>query len=154
MNIRFRTWSWLPPAAVLFAFGISAEEAWPELAACRALEVVAERAACYDRAYDARLHAPEEARFGAADLREREERAAERRGERLGELVAVVTEVRRHANGRRIMTLDNGQAWGERGVDEGFLVAVGDEIRIQPAALGSYLMITRSNRSTRVTRLR
>lgn len=158
MRLRSRAARWLPAAAALFAFGSSAEEAWPELAACRRIAEDGARAACYDRAYDARVAAPLVAeaagRFGYGDVREREERAAERRGERIRELAATVTEVRRRPDRTHVLTLDNGQVWAERGVDYGFRVAVGDRVRIEAAALGSYLLITTGNRSTRVTRLR
>lgn len=159
MRVPSRWLSWLLLPGLFFAFGSSAEDAWPELGACREVQDDTKRADCYDRAYDARAGGAAAAditpqqRFGYGDVREREERAAEQRGERLQELVATVTDVQRRADGKHVVTLDNGQVWGERSLDAAFRVRAGDRVRIQAAAMGSYLMITPERRSTRVTRL-
>lgn len=147
----------------LFAIGISAEEAAARLHACRSEPDIARRVECYDREVDAQLAqvrsepvAPQSPadRFGYGDVREREERAAELSGRAPSELRATVVEVSKRSNGRHVITLDNGQVWGETSHEAAFRVSVGEEIRVSRAALGTFLLSTPSNRSTRVSRIR
>ncbi|MFZ2508122.1 MAG: hypothetical protein WAW79_06600 [Steroidobacteraceae bacterium] len=111
------------------------------------------RLACYDRAARAHVQDPASGKFGYEDVREREERAALRDDtQRSAALEATIIEVSRRPNGAHVMTLDNGQIWVESSLDPFFRVAAGEPIRIKRAALGTYLLSTPSNRSTRVTR--
>ena len=72
----------------------------------------------------------------------------------LGELQAKVTEIWTRSDGLMVVTLDNGQVWKQNRPDSFFRLKSGDTVKIQPAALGSYLMSGPSKRSTRVTRVK
>jgi len=151
------------------------------LKACRAETDDSRRLACYDRAMDrgqaavlppAAQATPQatpqaalptevpavltaEEKFGRegalareeADRREQESRA-------LGELQAKVTEIWTRSDGLMVVTLDNGQVWKQNRPESYFRLKSGDTVKIQPAALGSFLMTGPSKRSTRVTRTR
>jgi hypothetical protein len=161
--------------------GLAAEESPDAMQDCRAETDNARRLSCYDRVIDARSEhaAPKAAapaavvrpaapvaatpvaatpvtpqeKFGYSDVRDREEREAEAKDpERLEELIAVVSEVTKRPNGTHVITLDNGQVWVERNLDPFFRVKAGETVRIRPAALGSFLLSTPSNHSTRVSR--
>lgn len=56
-------------------------------------------------------------------------------------------------SGRTFVVLDSGQTWTLLDSDDGFLNS-GDAVTIKRAALGSFLMITPSNHSYRVRRLK
>jgi len=136
---------------------VRAEELPAELIACRAEADDGERLSCYDRVIDAKA-APSTAaaqeKFGYGEIRERKEREeSEKDPQRLSELVATVTAIARRPNGTHVITLDNGQVWAERSIEPFFRIKVGETVRIKPAALGSFLLSTPANRSTRVTRL-
>jgi hypothetical protein len=72
----------------------------------------------------------------------------------LGELRATVSEIWARADGLMVLTLDNGQIWKQVRPDSAFRLKPGEKIRIQPAALGSYLLSGESKRSTRVSRVK
>ncbi len=80
------------------------------------------------------------------------DRAARNHGQLPESLVATVRAVIRRPNGAHVITLDNGQVWTETSLDPSFRVAVGEQVRIKRAAMGTYLLSTPSNRSTRVAR--
>jgi hypothetical protein len=91
-------------------------------------------------------------REGAMAQEESERKEKETRA--LGELQAKVTEIWTRSDGLMVVTLDNGQVWKQNRPDSFFRLKSGDTVKIQPAALGSYLMSGPSKRSTRVTRLK
>jgi hypothetical protein len=144
----------------------------PSLHACTAETDDARRLACFDREM-ARMSEPKKTdqplavaaapaqpplspqeqfgRNGAMDREERERQHAQSAD--LKELQATVTKVTTRALGELLITLDNGQVWLQQTADPHFDVSVQDKITIKPAALGSYLMVAPSRRSTRVTRL-
>ncbi len=155
----------------LIASELAAGELPSGLQACRAERDDANRLSCYDREIDAQSRRPSkgaetppvqqaavprtpEEDFGHRQVRVREDRAAEQQEDRLKELVATVIEVAKRANGTHVMTLDNGQVWMESSLEPAFRVAPGESITIKPAALGTFLLSTQSNRSTRVTRVK
>jgi hypothetical protein len=154
--------------SVLLRSPVAVADSWelpPAVLACLSLTDNAQRLECFDREIAARVaqrpelppagpQTPEE-RFGYSDVRAREERALERDGDwQLTELVATVAAVSVRPDGKRVMTLGNGQVWAETNLDHRFRVSTGEQIRIRNAALGTFLMSTPSNRSTRVTRLK
>jgi hypothetical protein len=51
-------------------------------------------------------------------------------------------------------TLDNGQIWRQNRPDSMFRIQSGDEILIQPASLGSFILSGPGKKSTRVTRVK
>ena len=146
----------------------AAENPDASLRACRALPEDAKRLACYDREIDrlgeqavpagaaaaAPALTPEE-RFGRTGPMNRED--ADRKAQEsreLGELRATVAEIWTRADGLMVLTLDNGQIWKQVRPDSQFRLKTGEKVRIQPAALGSYLLSGESKRSTRVSRVK
>ncbi|MGH8198321.1 MAG: hypothetical protein ACRETI_09120 [Steroidobacteraceae bacterium] len=160
----------------------AAEEANAALEACRAEADDARRLACYDREMDAGemdrivrepesagvspAEAPAEAsvppqvltaeeRFGREGAMTREEvDRREVQSRELGKLEAKVTEIWTRSDGLMVFTLDNGQVWKQNGPDSQFRLKTGDPVRIQPAAMNSFLLSGPSKRSTRVSRLK
>ena len=53
-----------------------------------------------------------------------------------------------------VVTLDNGQEWKQNRPDAFFRIKTGDAVKIQSAAMNSFLMSGPSKRSTRVTRVK
>ncbi len=163
MSLKPTLAAWLALATAL-PFGAAAAE--PEISAladCRREPDDAKRLACYDREMD-RLGAanddaappqtPEE-RFGRSGAMNREESdRMEREARDLTELNATATEIWTRADGLMIITLDNGQIWKQNRPDSLFRLKVGERVKIQPAALGSFLLSGPSKRSTRVTRIK
>lgn len=140
----------------------AAGEAESPLKACRAEADDARRLACYDREVDRMGDAPSpaaaapemtaEERFGRSGRMDREAFDRERDQARQGELIATVTEIWTRSDGLMVMTLDNGQVWSQNAPDPFFRLKTGDKIKVQAAAMGSYLLSGPSKRSTRVTR--
>lgn len=144
---------------VVLPLAAAAEEAASPLKACRAEADDERRLACYDREVDrlddAAAKAPEmtaEERFGRSGTMARAEFDRERDETRQGELIATITEIWTRSDGLMVMTLDNGQVWSQNRPDPFFRIRNGDKIKIQAAAMGSYLLSGPSKRSTRVTR--
>lgn len=151
-------------ALILLPLPVAAEDVAKVLQGCRAEANDARRLACYDRAMDRVVETnkpaatetkeltPEE-RFGRTGTMAREE--IERKSEEsreLRELTATVTEIWTRSDGLMTFTLDNGQTWAMNRPDSLFRIKNGDKVKIQPAALGSFLLSGPSKRSTRVTR--
>jgi hypothetical protein len=144
----------------------SAEEAEPALRACRAEVDDARRLVCYDREMDRIGKTPDpaaapvetektspEERFGRSGALAREEIDRKNDESReLGELLATVTEIWTRSDGLMVLTLDNGQVWSQNRPDPFFRIKTGDQVKIQPAAMGSFLLSGPSKRSTRVSR--
>ena len=156
-------------AAAVLAIPVlaAAEDPGASLRACRTEQDDAKRLACYDLEMDragkeqATLAAesppvltPEE-RFGRTGAMAREESDRKSQESRdLGELSATVTEIWTRADGLMVLTLDNGQIWKQVRPDSQFRLKAGEKVKIQPAALGSFLLSGPSKRSTRVSRLK
>jgi hypothetical protein len=103
------------------------------LAACRMIAVDAHRLACYDEI--AGRSAGGLAGASSAKLR-----------------VMTLTTL---ADGRLVFELEPAQQWVETEVPrQKLLLRVGDEIELRRGALGAFLLVTESGRSTRVRRLR
>lgn len=136
----------------------------PELRRCMAETADAARLACFDREA-ARLEAgagagaapvltPEE-RFGLRGDVARETVERERAAKQaLEKLEARVTAVAAGPTGDWVVTLDNGQVWGQVPSGTRYTIRVGDAVTITPAALGSYMLTGESGRSVRVRRRR
>jgi hypothetical protein len=89
-----------------------------------------------------------EDKFGARGDLDREKRQA------LSELIATVTEVSTRPLGELVVTLDNGQVWAERtAANSKIKVKVGDTVKIESGALGSFLLIAPNGRSSKVSRV-
>jgi hypothetical protein len=63
---------------------------------------------------------------------------------------ASVSAVTRRADGRLVVTLDNGQVWSQLERDNATEVAVGDKVNVRRGSLGSYILTTRSGVQTKV----
>lgn len=162
---------------IFVAVAETAEVADADLKACRAEPDDARRLACYDGEMDrmaresesagvAPREAPDEAsvppqvltaeeRFGREGAMTREEvDRKEVESRELGKLQAKVTEIWTRSDGLMVFTLDNGQVWKQNSPDSQFRLKTGDSVRIQPAAMNSFLLSGPSKRSTRVSRLK
>jgi hypothetical protein len=89
-----------------------------------------------------------EEKFGARGDLDPEKR------EELKEISGKVTEVGTRPHGEIVVTLDNGQVWAERSASRKIKVKVGDTVRIESGALGSFVLIAPNGRSSKVARVR
>jgi hypothetical protein len=161
------------PASLALLLAIGAAEASAEsdaaLRACRAEADDSRRLACYDREMDRALTAASpaapmvvpaavltaEEQFGREGAMAREETdRKEQESRSLDELQAKVNEIWTRSDGLMVITLDNGQEWKQNRPDAFFRLKKGDLVKIQPAAMNSFLMSGPSKRSTRVTRVK
>jgi len=76
------------------------------------------------------------------------------RREGLKEITGKVTEVGARPRGEIVVTLDNGQVWAERAASSKIKVKVGDTVKIESGALGSFVLIAPNGRSSKVARVR
>jgi hypothetical protein len=67
---------------------------------------------------------------------------------------AGVTRVDRNAADRLVVTLDNGQVWQQSETSSQVRVRPGDTVTIKRAALGSFMLVTAKNGSTRAKRIK
>jgi biotin carboxyl carrier protein len=73
--------------------------------------------------------------------------------EKLSEITGKVTEIGARAHGELVVTLDNGQVWAEKISGAKIKVKVGDTVKIESGALGSFVLIA-NGRSSKVARVR
>lgn len=143
----------LPLLCLIVQPVFAAEEALIE---CRQIEDVEERVACYDRIVDSLYESG--AIPAAQSLFGRDNAEAKRivettlAIEQIDHVEAVVTEVRKSATRKLLVTLDNGQIW--RQLDSQTLhLKSGESVTIRKASLNSFLMRKKSgSRSIRVKR--
>jgi hypothetical protein len=170
MKIRLLLLAGVLLAAI--APGLAAQELPAALSACRAEQDDAQRLACYDREIDRQVQAPAmgaaapvaspaiptataEERFGyQGELARKEKEKSGKKDQDLEELHSKAAGISKRLNGTLVVTLENGQVWGQNAPESYFPLEVGDPVRIRPAAMGSFLLYGNSKRSIRVTRLR
>jgi hypothetical protein len=92
--------------------------------------------------------ASREDKFGARGDLDRDRREA------LKQITGKVTEVSAKPHGELVVTLENGQVWAERTANSKIKVKVGDTVKIEAGALGSFVLIAPNGRSSKVARLR
>lgn len=171
-----------PPTAFLLALAasvmpplaIGAEDVAAAVRACRAEADDSRRLACYDRAAGraaseasapaAPVVAPAPAPAAAAkpednfgrerQLAHEEDRKRAEASQSVGELRASIVAIEKRMDGLMTFTLDNGQVWRQNRPDSRFSINQGDEVRIQPGSLGSFILSGPSKKSTRVTRVK
>lgn len=158
-------------AGVAAAGPAAAAEILTELKTCHAESDDARRLACYDRlsgakpaptATPAPAAAPvaaatpltPEEKFGYSDVRAQQEREAELADpDRKKPLFAKVVEATLQPNGTYVVKLDNGQVWRQTSLEDFFRLEVGDDVKIRPAAIGTFLLADPNGRSARVRRV-
>lgn len=146
----------LLPLLLLFAPPApAAEEALTE---CRQIEEIQERVACYDEFVDSNYpmesNAVPDAQslFGTTDAEAKRIVETSLAIEQLDQIEAIVTDVRRSANRKLTVTLDNGQVWRQLDSQPMHLKS-GETVIVRKASLGSFLMEKQSgSRSVRVKR--
>jgi hypothetical protein len=70
----------------------------------------------------------------------------------VGQLTSTVTNISTLPHGEMIITLANGQVWGQLAPEPFFRLKVNDQVTIKPGALSSFTLSGPSKRSTKVTR--
>jgi hypothetical protein len=137
----------------------------PEFVTCSRIQKNSERLACYDRtvsylsqpAEQQTLAPSAEASFGLqASVPQPAAAAAieESKTEEVASLTARVTAVTSDREGKKVMTLDNGQTWREVNKSGFVALEAGDEVTISRAALGSFMMSVPNGRPLRVRRVK
>jgi hypothetical protein len=136
----------------------------PEFVACSRIQKNSERLACYDRAI-AYLTQPTEQQAAAPSPEGSfglqasvpQPPAAAREGSKSNEVSSItarVTEVSTDRAGNKVVSLDNGQTWRELSKSTFLSLDPGDEVTINRAALGSFIMSVPNGRPVRVRRVK
>lgn len=171
-----KTIIWL--TAVTFAAGtVQADQLLDDLQGCRDLTSAVARLDCYDAAVDrsrqsetsrttataAPAPAPEPTATAAAEISQEElfgknsnevQRTVEKvtGDERIDSLSAQVARLQQSGYNKVLITLDNGQLWQQTDTSS-LRLKVGDDVRIDRASLGSFLLRKKGNKRTmRVSR--
>jgi hypothetical protein len=134
----------------------------PELMTCYAIQRNSERLACYDRAVEylrqpeEKLPAPSaETSFGLQG-RAKDSRTAGSPSDPPAETTSItarVTNIESSRSGLMTISLDNGQVWRQISSSSPAFLNVGDEITINRAAFGSFLMRIPNGGPLRVRRV-
>jgi hypothetical protein len=137
----------------------------PEFITCSGIAKNGERLACYDRAV-AYLSRPTgqqaaapspEASFGLqASVPQPPAAAAvdKSKGDDVSSITARIIEVSSDRDGKKVMTLDNGQTWREVSKSNFVSLKAGDEVTINRAAFGSFMMSVPNGSPLRVRRVK
>jgi len=165
----FRTF-FLSTALTLINSAVLAQTAAvpPAFVTCSRIQKNSERLACYDSAVsylsrpaEQQTAAPSaEASFGlqagapVMSPTVPEQAGSDSNSTEILSITARVTEITSDRENRKIVTLDNGQTWREQTASTFIALKVGDEVRINRAALGSFMMSAPSGRPLRVRRLK
>ena len=150
--------------ALVSSAALAQTELPQEFVTCSRIQNNGERLACYDRAVaylsqpaDRQSVAPSaEASFGLqAGAPQPAPSAATQKEEshEVSSITARITEIGSDREGRKVVTLDNGQTWRELSKSTYVSLEVGDEVTISRAAFGSFRMSTTSGRPLRVRRV-
>jgi hypothetical protein len=134
----------------------------PEFITCSRIQKNAERLACYDRAVaylsqpaEQQAAAPSaETSFGLQASVPQPRAAEEPQDDEIAFIRARVVEVSTDREGKKVMTLDNGQIWRELSKSGYVALEVGDEVTIKRAALGSFMLTVSGSRPLRVRRVK
>ncbi len=129
------------------------EEAFTQ---CRPIEAIEERVACYDKLVDSLSESdavPDaQSLFGRNDADAKRIVETSLAIEQIDQVEAAVTEVRRSANRKLVVTLDNGQIWRQLD-NQPMHLKSGESVIVRKASLNSFLLEKKSgSRSIRVKR--
>jgi hypothetical protein len=69
-------------------------------------------------------------------------------------IAGTVVGVRRNAEDRLVVTLDNDQVWVQSETKSNIILRPGDSVTIRRAAMGSFMLVTSNKLATRVRRVR
>jgi hypothetical protein len=152
--------AWFISTAVICSATGASEAGHP----CAIVSDAADRLACYDKAFGSPVEGvavPEATAYEGRDfgLSEAEKRARDTAGDPDGlppQIQAVVLNVSKqgYGQGALLVTLDNGQIWAQAESVTHARIKKGDTITIRKASLGSFLLVTASDVTMRVRRLR
>jgi hypothetical protein len=124
------------------------------LQACTQERDDSRRLACYDREMP-RLAATPDKSFGLSPEQARKLQAPEARDKPRPQILSsTVSAVKERSDGRKVITLANGETWVQGEAWSAFPLSVGDAITIKPGALGSFHLYAPSGTATWVTRAR
>jgi hypothetical protein len=135
----------------------------PEFLTCYGIQQTGERLACYDRAVEylrqsgAKVAAPSaETSFGlqGRTSEPRNNDSVKDRPEQTESVTARVSSITDGRNGLKVITLDNGQTWRQLTSANAVFLGVGDEVTVNRAALGSFLMHVPNGGPLRVRRVK
>jgi hypothetical protein len=141
-------------AVMPFRTAVSAPSAVPEpLRACAQLEDDSKRLSCYDREI-ARLSTQDEpvrqSPTPPSTTNPKPAKAPVSTEE--AAISATVSNTARRADGRWVITLDNGQVWLQAETRGNFQTKPGDVVQVRISGLGNSFMHTTAGGDTRVTR--
>ena len=138
--------------------GIQALRADPPDLNCGSLLEDAARLACYDQRFSTRAAPlpvpPPLVAFGLTDEQERIAAAVDNPTPEIDHSSVRVATLEKRSTGEMLVTLENGQVWGQSELYRRARVRAGDTVIIRRAALGSFLLVTEDGIGTRVKRLK
>lgn len=145
--------------ALLFVQSSEAADSLPEpIRACSAMRNDVERLVCYDNAVahiESGSAAPSPENMFGASTALAPERKTERetRGEEIQQLSGTVVSLSRSNSGLITLTLDNEQVWRQTDTDTTLTIETGDSVTISRASLGTFRLVDKRGRTSRVKRV-
>ena len=149
--------------ALILSSLVSAAESLPaSIEACSRLSHDTERLSCYDKAValvraggEGAVAPSAENMFGAnGDITASRDKLPEVKREELKQISGSVTSLQRGDDGMIRLELDNGQVWRQQDAAVHLLVAVGDQVTIVRATLGTFRLTDKTGRFARFKRVR
>ena len=126
----------------------------PALLACTSLTESARRLSCYDKEIEHYRSLAVDT-YGLSEMQLRKaEPATEKTVPRSLVVAAKLAGVSTRGDGRLIFLLDNRQVWIQSSPEDLTHLENGQEVRIEPGALGSFFLVAGRHQSTRVRRLK
>ena len=147
---------WLLAGSLLTVFSCAAAgaEIPPALRACTSLTEGASRLSCYDKEIE-RYRSSAVDRYGLSEAQLRKaDPTTEKTSPASLKVAAKLAGVSTRSDGRMIFSLDNRQVWIQSSPEDLTRVENGQEVSIEPGALGSFFLVAGRHQSTRVRRLK
>jgi len=145
---------------LLFVQPARAADTLPEpFRACSAMRNDIERLVCYDKAVahiESGSAAPSPENMFGASTALVPERKTEGKNEanELQQLNSTVVSLTRSEKGLITLTLDNEQVWRQTDTDTTLTIETGDSVTISRASLGTFRLVDKRGRTSRVKRVR